>query len=346
MARKKVISKTAESLANALAFVSVGIEEGGETYKAHARVVNDYIVTFNGQLCVGHPIVEKEFESICPHIPTLISAINKSGKTLALSINEKGNLSVKGENIRAIVPSILPEFMPPVMPDIQVAVLSDTIKEGFKALLPLVAEEADRPFEMAILLRANTMVALNGVVIFEYYHGVDLPPGLSIPKIAAKAITSVPEKLIGFGFTPGRSATFWFEGGAFIQTQLMEGQWPDVDNVFNTTPGEPADLPAGFFDGIEAVTTFSADGAIHFDEDKVRSGYANYGADGPVYGATYDVPGMVKGSVFSGKLLKLIKPVCAKMDYWSHDERGLFYGPVANGETVANLRGVIMKRRA
>lgn len=344
MARKKAVSKVAESLAKALTFVSQGIEEGGETYKAHARIVNGYVVTLNGQLCVGHPI-EDDLQ-ICPHVPTWIAAINKSGKRMDQTVNDKGNLSITGENIRAIVPCILPEFMPPVMPDQRIADLSDNLKEGFKALLPLVTEDGDRVHEISVLLRANSMVAVNGQVMFEYWHGIDLPPGLAIPKGAAKAISSVPEKLEGFGWTPNRTATFWFEGGAFIQTALMEGQWPDVDGVFNTTNGDPTDLHAGFFDGVEAVASFSADGAVHFDNDKIRSGYANYGEDGPVYGATYDVPGMVKGSSFAVRHLKLIKPVCAKLDYWSHDERALFFGPVANGETMPKIRGVLMKRKA
>lgn len=344
--RKKTISKTAESLAKALTFVSAGIEEGKETYKAHCRIVNSYIVTFNGQMCVGHPIEENELAMVCPHIPTLITAINKSGKKLSMAVNDKGNLQVTGENIRAIVPCVSADQMPPVMPDMKIAELSDTIKEGFKALLPLVAEDADRIHEMSILLRANTMVAVNGQVMFEYYHGIDLPPGLSIFKNTAKTIATTPEKLIGFGWNGRSTVTFWFEGGAFIQSILGSGEWPDVDKVFATTVGEPADLPPGFFEGIEAVASFSADGGVVFDDDKVRSGYASYGADGPVYGATYDVPGLVGRHVFSVKQMKLIKPVCAKLDYWSDENKALFYGPIANGETAAKIRGVLTKRRA
>lgn len=344
MARKKAISKVAEGLAKALTFVSQGVEEGGDTYKAHARIVNGYVVTFNGQICVGHPI--EEDLQICPHIPTWIAAINKSGKRMDMAVNDRGNLQVNGENIRAIVPCILPEFMPPLMPDQKIAELGDNLKEGFKVLLPLVAEDSDRIHEMSILLRANSMVAVNGVVMFEYWHGIDLPPDLYIPKGAAKAVAAVPEKLEGFGWTPGRTVTFWFEGGAFIQTAVMEGKWPDVDTVFATTNGEPAKLHAGFFDGIEAVASFSADGAVHFDTDKIRSGYANYGEDGAVYGATYDVPGMVKGHSFTVKHLKLIKPVCELIDYWSHDERALFFGLTPKDGETPKIRGVLMKRKA
>lgn len=344
-ARKKTISKTAETLAKALTFVSAGVQEKKETYKEHARIVNGYIVTFNGMLCVGHPIEENELAVVCPHIPTLISAINKSGKKLSLTVNDKGHLSVTGENLRAIVPCIPAIDMPSVMPDIKVAVLTDAIKDGFKALLPLVGEDGTQAIDYSLLLRANTVVATNRGVMFEYWHGIDLPPGLALFKESVKAVATAGEKLEGFGWTPGRSVTFWFEGGAFIQTMLVAEQWPDVDRVFNGTVGEPVDLPAGFFDGIDAVASFSKDGGIHFDTDKVRSGFANYGEDGPVYGATYDVPGMVGKHVFSASDLKLIKPVCAQIDYWSDENRALFFGPIANGDTNPKIRGVMMKRR-
>ncbi len=341
--RKKAVSKTAEKLAKALTFVGHGVEENGDTFKAHGRIVNGYLVTFNGTIAVGHP-VEEEL-TVCPHIPTLIAAINKAGKTLALAQNDKGHLQVNGEHIRAIVPCLKPEFMPPVMPDMQIAVVDDNIKEGFKALLSLCGDDGEKAFEYSILLRANSMVATNGNVMFEYWHGIDLPPGLGIMRAGAKAVAAVPEKLVGFGWNGRSTVTFWFDGGGFIQTALANGEWPDVDSVLNAN-ADPQDLHAGFFDGIEAVTSFSKDGAIHFDTDKVRSGYANYGEDGPVYGATYDVPGMTGKHAFSARQLKLIKPVCSKIDYVSNEDRAVFFGPTANGEDFPRIRGVMMKRRA
>lgn len=339
--RKKAISKTAEKLAKALTFVGHGVEEGGETWKAHGRIINGYLVTFNGSLSVGHP-VEEEL-TVCPHIPNWIAAINKAGKTLAMAQNDKGNLQINGENIRAIVPCLKPEDMPPIMPDMKIAEVNDALKDGLKALLPLCSEDGDRVHEISILVRANSMVATNGTLIFEYWHGIDLPT-FAILKASAKAITSVAEKLEGFGWNGRSTVTFWFEGGAFMQMPMAAGEWPAVDHILNA-PGDPADLHPGFFDGIEAVASFSADGAVHFDTDKIRSGYSNYGPDGPVYGATYDVPGMQKGHTFGVRLLKLIKPVCAKLDYWTNEDRGIFFGPVANGEDFPRVRGVIMKMR-
>ncbi len=50
--RKKAVSKTAEKLAKALTFVGHGVEEGGEVWKAHGRIINGYLVTFNGTLAI------------------------------------------------------------------------------------------------------------------------------------------------------------------------------------------------------------------------------------------------------------------------------------------------------
>ena len=337
MARKKVKSKTAEKLAKALTFISVAIEENKETWKQHARIVNGYLVAFNGQFAAGHPIEEPL--TLCPHVPNLIAAINKSGNTLAMTETERGNLQVNGENIRATVPCLPIADMPPIMPDPNIAVINDELKEGFKTLIPLTVEDGDAVVEYSILVRANSMVATNRTVMFEFWHGIDLPPGLAILRAGAIAVRDTKEALIGFGYTPRRSATFWFEGGAFIQCRLAGEEWPNVDKVLEA-PGTPAKLPAGFFDGIEAVASFSADGGVHFYDDKVQSAYSNYDGDGAVYGATYDVPGLIGGSSFTVSLLKLIKPVCGKLDYTTNDDKAIFVGP---GE-VPKVRGVIMKR--
>ena len=100
--RKKAVSKTAEKLAKALTFVSNATTDGKEAYKEHGRIINGYLVTFNGTIAAGHP-VDEELQ-LCPHIGNLVTAINKSGKSLTMSEPDMGNLTIKGDNIRATVP--------------------------------------------------------------------------------------------------------------------------------------------------------------------------------------------------------------------------------------------------
>jgi hypothetical protein len=183
------------------------------------------------------------------------------------------------------------------------------------------------------------MFATNTTVLFEYWHGIDLPPwGFAIPKAFAAAIVKTPKKPTGFGFGE-RSVTIWFEDGSWLKTQLFNvSEWPNIDKQFEYT-FFPSDVPEGLFEGVRAIERFSEDGGIHFHDGKLKTTYDNYRgeADGPVYGASYEVPGLQPGHTFSANLLRLIEPVVTMIDYTSVEDRAFFFGDM--------LRGVIMKRR-
>jgi hypothetical protein len=331
---KKAQSQAAAKLAEALNFVAPCYKDGGLPFQAHARVAGKWMTATDGTLTAGHPI-EEEFAA-CPHIARFIDALNKAGKTLAITENDNGTLLLKGDKIRAVVPCIPGGDLPQVMPDPNIATIDDRIKEGFAKLLPLTVTEGDRVVEVSILVRANSMFSTNAYVLFEYWHGIDLPPGIVVPKSFAAAIASSTKKLTGFGFS-AKSVTFYFEDGAWYKSQIFEEEWPDIDKLFDF-PQYPAPVPEGLFEAVKAIDSFSKDGAVHFHDEKLKTTYDNYQDIGsPVYGATYDVPGLQGGHSFTAKLLRLIEPVCAKLDYTSNEDRAFFFDD-------ANVRGTILKR--
>jgi hypothetical protein len=123
-----------------------------------------------------------------------------------------------------------------------------------------------------------------------------------------------------------------------VQDATVRREWPDIDKLFDA-PCFPAAVPEGLFEAVAAIENFSKDGAVHFHDDKLKTTYDSYDIldnAGPVYGATYDVPGLQGKHSFSAKLLRLIQPVCEALDYTSSDDRAFFIG--------GNVRGVIMKR--
>lgn len=336
--KTKAAAKAAQGLVDALTFVEPAINDM-QPYQEYVRFSNKWAIAFDGSIAMGHPI-EEELQ-LCPHLGRLKTAINKAGSTIAISATDNGRISIAGDKLRAVVPCMPGEGLPPVMPDPQCAVIDDRLKEGFKAVVALSKDDAERVFEASVLLRANTIVGCNGNLAIEFWHGIDLPPDMAIPQRAAKALAKSNKPLVGFGFDWGRSATFYFEGGAWLKTQLFAEPWPDVDSQLNLA-AYPVDTPAGLWEALDAITSFSEDGAVHFDTDKLRSTYANAQGEGEalLYGATYDVPGLQGRHSFTAKLLKLAQPACATMDYTTHADRAIFYN------NAANLRGVLMKRIA
>lgn len=336
--RKKTEAKAAAKLLEALDFVGHAANPTSNfAFARHIRFINGWVVSYDGGMRAGHPV--EEDLNLCPHFGHLKVALSKAGASLALSALDTGRLSIAGGKFKAVVPCAPPDAMPPVYMDNLIAPLDDRVKAGFAAVLRLAKDEADRLIEATVLLRANTVVGCNGNLMLEYFHGNDLPPGLVVPHAFAKAVSKIGKKLVGFGWNEGRSITFHYEGGAWIATQLGEGEWPgNVDQLLNVDTPNIEDCPKDLFVALDAVTPFSEDGAVHFHADKIKSTYASNGPEGPVYGASYDVTGLEGGHSFTGKLLKLAEGACARIDYKTHNDRIVMY----NSEQ--NIRGVLMKR--
>jgi hypothetical protein len=337
--RKKAEPKASSKMLAALDFIahaSDGDDNAG--FQRYARFANNYASASSWGMQAGHPIEEDLM--LCPEIKLLRAALSRAGAALSMSALDSGRLSVSGANgFKAVVPCAPGEGLPPVLADRNIAPIDDRIRDGFKAVLACAREEAETVMETTLLLRANTVVGCDRHLLLEHWHGNDLPPNLLVPHRFAKAVTKIAAKLIGFGWTEGRSITFHFEGGGWIRTGLGDGAWPDVDSVLNGPTPNYQDAPKGLFEAIKAVADFSKDGAVHFHDDKVKSSYLSDGQDGgPVYGASFDVDGLRGHSSFTGRLLKLIEPAAAQIDYETVPDRILF----VNMATM--MRGVLTKR--
>ncbi|WLJ71205.1 hypothetical protein [Sphingomonas phage Birtae] len=333
--KKAEASSATAKLSEAFEFVSPAFKEKGQPFEEYCRIGNKQVIAFNGVVAFGHPIDEEL--TICPHLGKLLTAIKKAGQTLSLTELDSGRLSMKGDNLRVIIPCIDPAVIPAVMPDPPAGVMSDDILAGFAAVNPLIKEgDANiRWIETAALLRANTIFATNGHIAFEYWHGIDLPPGLSVPKMAVNALAKTKKKLTGFGFSR-TSVTFYFEDGAWIRTQLFSEQFPDVDRLLNNAfkgrgPADLLETPPALFEACAAVLPFADTSAIYLGPGVVKS----HPVDGA--GADYPVEGLAGFAVINGEYMKLAAPHAARFDLCPNEDHVIFFGD--------RIRGVLMKMR-
>lgn len=304
-------------------------------FQQYCRIVNHQVIAFDGVIALGHPIDEDI--AICPHLGKLLAAVKKAGTTLSLTELDSGRLSMKGDNLRVIIPCIDGTSIPAVMPDPPCGTMTDEVIAGCAAVDPLIKEgDANiRWIETAALLRANTIFATNGHVAFEYWHGIDLPPGLSIPKATVSALAKTKKKLTRFGFSPS-SVTFYFEDGAWLRSQLFNEEFPDIDRLMNAAFGQrgPDDLrepPATLFEACAAVAPFADTSAIYLGPGIVKS----HPVDGA--GADYPCEGLTGYAVFNSQYMKLIAPHAKKLDLHVNDQQAIFFGD--------RIRGVLMKMK-
>lgn len=304
-------------------------------FQQYCRIVNHQVIAFDGVIALGHPIDEDI--AICPHLGKLLAAVKKAGTTLSLTELDSGRLSMKGDNLRVIIPCIDGQSIPAIMPDLPCGTMNEEIINGFAAVNPLLKEgDANiRWIETAALLRANTIFATNGHVAFEYWHGVDLPPGLAVPKVTVAALAKTKKKLTRFGFGPS-SVTFYFEDGAWLRSQLFNETFPDVDRLMNSAFGDrgPGDLrepPAALFEGCATVAPFADTHAIYLGPGVVKS----HPADG--VGADYPVDGLTGYAVVNSDYMKLIAPHAKGLDLHANEQQVIFFGD--------RIRGVLMKMK-
>lgn len=325
----------AEQLQAALSFISCASDDHDFWHK-HVRLSGNFAIAFNGQMAAGHPIAE-DLEC-CPHLERFQAAIAKCGKSLAITQTAGGKLSIKGDKLNALVDCLPAEDMPFVQPDAPVGQIGDVFKEAFRVCSTLASEAADEVLKASLLLEANVCTGTNRHALLQYYHGINMPPNMVLPKAFAMAVARQTKALTGFGFewfndacVKVRKVTFHFEGGAWISTLCYSDDWPSTAKVWEAQ-AFPGEIPAGLFEGIAAVADFNEKGWITFGQGKVQSHRSDQ------HGAQYDVPGLQPGKQFAGKLLGQVAPFAKTVDLTTFSDRLYFFG----GEAPNYIRGAVM----
>lgn len=325
-ARKPKSEQEPSALLETLKFVSVAQHSDGLPYQTHCRIAGGTVIAFDGGMAVGS-FVDEEL-NVCPNTKILIAALEKCKERISITELDSGRLSVKSGKFRALVPCLPFGDLQAIEPDVPCANISDALKPALAAVLPLTVDSDAEPFKCAVLLQAQTVVATNRHVIIEAWHGIDLPPGLLIPRASANAIAKSKKPLKLFGFSHN-SATFYFEDNSFIRTQLFESKFPAYERVLNIDTN-PWPLPGGFYEALDNVATFSEDGRVYFRDGKMCSHIDDES------GASFEVDGLKNDLCFNIEYLNLIREHAHKMHF----------DATANGMSAFfgdNVRGGIMK---
>lgn len=324
--KSKPAPKATDKLVAALQFLKLGQKDTGiADYQTHVNMFNGYAVTFDGIIAAGIKL-DEEINAVC-ETNRLIAALKQCGEAYSITHTEGGKLSIKSGKFRALVPTLDPAAMPTIEPDAPVAVIDDRLKTALEALNWIVEEQGDRVHLASFLLQSGSLLATNGRVAAEYWHGIDLPPGLVIPKPFAAAIIRAGKTLAKFGFSP-RTITVWFEDESFIRTQLFEDQWPDIYRILNV-PSQPVEVPKGFFDAIRVVKPFSVDGLVYCNKGEI----ASHPFEGE--GATFELAGVPEGPAYIIDNVLGIEPLCETIDFSGATH--MFFGN--------NVRGAIVGER-
>jgi hypothetical protein len=317
-------------LLSALQFCSVVSDKLGTPYETHIGLRNNTAVAFNGIVAAGAPIQE---DLIChPHTLLFVEALSKCDENYSLTQLDNGRLSIKSGKFKAIIPCLDPALMQSAVPDPQIVRITDKFKEAVEAVGVLANENAQHVLTASVLMNGPSVISTNRVMLLEYWHALDLPPNIPLPKQFVAALVKQKRPLTGFGFSKS-SATFWF-GDYWLRTQLYNDEWPDVSSILNRQANLWS-IDPNFFKALDAIEQFSEDGNVYSDTNLLMSDAHNQGA-------SFEVSGLPKGFVYPIKQLKIIKPWVRKIDYMTSGIHDSSYCLVFEGDAC---RGVISGRQ-
>lgn len=322
--RKPSIAATSSNaFADALKFCALILKDHGAINETHVHIKDKWITAFNGILAVGHKCDNDIFA--CPQIKLTLAALSKCGQNIAITQLDNNRLSIKSDKFKAIIPCVATDLIEQPVPDPPIAVIDNRLKDAFGLMLD--SDNSQTIYSASVLLNGESLISsLAGAMLIEYWHGINLPIGLVIPKTLIVPITKINKKLTGFGFS-SYSVTFHFEDESWIRSQLYAEQWPDISHIFDCK-SNAWPFPADFFAGVAAVAPFG-EGMVYLTDERLRS-HAQEGA-----GAEFEAPGMQGSWCYPAKQLTLLQPWATHVDFQAEGANGIIlYAAGKNARAV------------
>lgn len=325
-AKKQQGPNPAAGLIAAMKFLAPAQSKTGNVNQTFCHIAHHWAAASNGVLTIATKI--EEDLNACPQWALFSDALGKVVEDVTITQLSPGMLSVASGDFRGVVPCAPPEQVPITPPDQPCARIDNRIRDAFEAVLKIPNEQSPRAAYAGVLLQANSVVATNGAIIFEYWHGIDLPPNLIIPKAAAQAVAKSSKNLDALGFSSS-SVTFYFEDGSFIKTQTYAEQYPEYAHVLNCDYSTFWPIPERFFEAVSTVAAFSENANVFFKNGQIVSSMND---ETPSF---YRIEGLPEGEGFNGKYIAMIEGKAARIGFGQSSNIGaLFF--VGN-----NIRGCI-----
>ena len=299
--RARIVSANDDraKLIDALRFASIATkDEDGKT--SFVAIADGQLRAYNETFTIGAPV--DVALDLCPQADKFAAAMQQCGGEFKLTQMDTSGVSIRSGAFRALVGAIPHDMLDPMQPDPPCAIIGEPLRDAITACLRVMTGKGDRLINTALLLRANSMTATNGAVAIEYWHGIDLPGPMNIPKKTAETLAKhITKPFARFGFSPN-SATFWFDDMSFLKTRLLAGEYPNVDRLF-------ANVRSGFipvwpmlFTGLKAIKSFVEDDRVFFHSGHVAT---HQSLD---LGASYQVDGLPSHGCYNPALWWQIEP--------------------------------------
>lgn len=298
-------------------------------YMSHFLIRDGYVRAYNGMLTLCSPI---PLDLDCnPKASLLVSAIANCKDVIELSITEAGRLKVQSGKFKSFI-DCFKEEVPVSEPE--GAIIDIDGKQLLAALdtvYKFIGEDASRPWANGAIIRNGSVTATNNVCIIEYWLGLVTNRPLNIPKAAIREILRIgkPPLSIQCG---NRSITFNYENKQWIKSQLLEGEFPNVERILNVE-NSPIALDETIFTALENIKPFvEKNNCVYFVDNLVCA------SSDLTTGANFEVESSGLTGVYNIEKLQLLKGTAKTIDWSTYPKPCIFYGERLRGAIVGMKR--------
>lgn len=293
---------------------------------SHFVIEDGTVRGYNGTIALCSPI---PFDIACkPKAESLVKAIAGCETTVTLALTPKGRLSVRSGAFKVFVECAEGDT-PHATPEGEFIQLDGAaFLAGVKAVEPFIGDDASRPWTNGVLLRGQSALSTNNIIIAEYWTGVSFPRDVNIPRAAIKELLRINQQPTAVQLAD-TSITFHFEDGKWLRSQLFESAWPDFVKLLDCQ-SNPLPIPTEFALGLTTVKHFVDKlGRVWFNGDGVIS-TAPEGEEG----ASYVIDGFNHTGIYNVEMLIKLASCAHKVDWTAYPKPCMFFGDRLRGAIV------------
>lgn len=292
----------------------------------HFKIQGGRILGYNGRLSLSSPI-DLDVD-VYPKAVPFVKAIQSCDDRVTMNLTKAGRLAIKSGKFRAYIECLTDEDYPDFQPEGEWVGLPDNFIASLKSLVPVIGDDASRPWATGVLLRGESAFATNNIVLAEYWLGTHFPYELNIPGKTIQELVRIKQRPHAVQVAKD-SLTFHFPGERWLRTQLKDTSWPDLGKVLNREHNATP-VPEGFYSAVETLMQFTD----KLERIYFHSGGAGTTPEGQEEGAHVEIPGLHGEGCYNAKQLLCLRELANTVDFTAYPGPSLFFGDQVRGAII------------
>lgn len=293
----------------------------------HVCIRDGIIQAYNGVVTLCSPI---ELNLNCsPRAVPFIKAIQTCKDTINMTITPGGRLSIKSKGFKTLIECSTDEFPLIELEGERIELPAEGFISALRTLEPLIAEDASKPWARGILLDGKTANATNNIVVAQLWLPFKFPIRINLPHAAVNELLRIKKEPVAM-IVAKNHATFIYEDGRWLRSQLYDDKWPNLNSLFKDKVNPSSDkVPPNFFEALREIKPFVDEQyRVQIMEGKVATSALEEMA------TTSEVEGLTGTGIYHVDMLLLLEGIATKFNFGAWPEPASFYGE--------NLRGAIV----